>query len=384
MSFAATLHASVTQIACDDWERCLPGEAEGWDYYRACESCVSERAHPGALSVARGRDIVAVAPLFYLEHRLDSALQGQARAITDALSRLWRGVFVVRVIGIGSPYAERCHIGFAPGLSAGERRDALACMLNALEDYAAKAGIALTAMKDLVPHDARALGDTLEGLGYASLQSLPLAVLELPATPDAYLARLSRATRKDVRRKLRKASELTVETLEDPRAIADELEQLYRKTQLHSALDYGELETLPAGYFRALATLPSGHAAVKLYRAGGKLLAFNLLLFQHDRVVDKFIGIDYALARAYDIYLISWMENVKEAMRRNARYLQTGQTAYRRKIQLGSRLTPCIVYFRHRSRAAHAVLRVLARWLAFDRHDPELRDHRGPAVRAEA
>jgi predicted N-acyltransferase len=282
---------------------------------------------------------------------------------------------VVRVIGLGSAYAERCHIGFAPELAAAERNEAAAAILQALEGYAAKAAIPLTAVKDLVAHDAHALQDTLDRAGYASLQSLPLAMLELPASADDYLARLSRATRKDVKRKLRKTAEVDIETVEDTSAVAADMQRLYRMTQLRSNFDYGDLEELPPGYFEALSQLPPGRLAVKLYRAGGKLLAFNMLFFDRDRVIDKFIGIDYELARDYDIYVLSWMENVREALRRKARYLQTGQTAYRRKIQLGSTLAPCVVYFRHRSPLTHALLRVLARWLAFDRNDPQLRSH---------
>jgi hypothetical protein len=377
MSSVAALHASVTEIARADWEHCLPGEAEGWDYYRACESCLTDRVHPVAVSVTRGDKVVAVAPVFYLEHRVDSSLQGYARAATNALSRVWPGLLVVRVIGLGSAYAERCHIGFAPELAAAERSQAVAAMLQALEHYGAKSAIPLTVMKDLVAHDAHALHDALDRMGYAAMQSLPVAVLDLPATVDDYLARLSRATRKDVKRKLRKATDVEIETVEDTSAIAADMQRLYRMTQLRSNLDYGDLEALPPGYFESLSQLPRGRVAVKLYRAGGKLLAFNLLFFDRDRVIDKFIGIDYELACDYDIYVLSWMENVREALRREARYLQTGQTAYRRKIQLGSMLVPCVVYFRHQSPLTHALLRVLARWLAFDRNDPDLRNHVG-------
>jgi predicted N-acyltransferase len=384
MSFVATLHASVTEIGRADWERCLPAEAEGWDYYKACESCLPDRAHPVAVSVSRGETVIAVAPIFYLEHRVDSSLHGHARAATNMLNRVWPGLLVMRVIGLGSAYAERCHIGFAPELAVAERNEALAAMLQTLERYGAKAGIPLTVMKDLVAHDAHALQGALDRMGYAQLQSLPLAVLELPPTADDYLARLSRATRKDVRRKLRKAAEVEIETVEDTHSIAADMQRLYRMTQLRSNLDYGDLEELPPGYFEALSEVPRGRLAVKLYRAGGKLMAFNLLFFNRDRVIDKFIGIDYELARDYDVYVLSWMENVREALSRKARYLQTGQTAYRRKIQLGSTLAPCVVYFRHQSQPTQALLRLLARWLAFDRNDPELRDYVARPVGASA
>jgi hypothetical protein len=85
-----------------------------------------------------------------------------------------------------------------------------------------------------------------------------------------------------------------------------------------------------------------------------------------------------------DIYLLSWMQNVREALRRGLRYLQTGQTAYRRKLQLGSKLVPCVIRFRHRSPVVHGMLRLLTRWIAFDESDPDLRAHRGRPIWLES
>src|SRR5262249_6778484 len=93
---------------------------------------------------------------------------------------------------------------------------------------------------------------------------------------------------------------------------------------------------------------------------------------EKDRVVDKFIGMRYPLSRDYNIYVVRWMENIRYCLRHGIGLLQPGQTGYGLKLRLGSRLVPSAIYFRHRLRLAHAILKFLALFLAFDRLDPEL------------
>jgi hypothetical protein len=373
---ATTLHPSISAISPAEWEQCLPGEAEGWHYYAACESCVPRSAHPVAVSVTRGGGTVAVAPLFHLQYRLDTPLQGLLRRFTDALGHINRDLFALELLGLGSPLADRCPIGFVPELAPEERAEALRCMLEAIEAYARGAGIGLTIIKDLPEKFARAMQLTLERSGYARLQSLPVAVLDLAAGEHAYFAKLSRATRKDVRRKLARSRALTIETTSDIEPLWRELHALYESTREHSGVDYGDLETLPAEYFRAVSRIASRTAVFKLYRVNGRLIGFNLLLVGADRLIDKFLGMEYPAGPEHGLYMASWMENVRHCIGHNLRYLETGQTAYGLKLRLGSALEPSVVCFRHRSRLMNLLLKALAPWFAFDRHDPELAAYR--------
>jgi hypothetical protein len=370
------LHMTFSGISAADWERCLPGEAESRAYYTACESCLPEPVAPVAISASCRGQVIGVAPLFHLEYALDTSLQGAARTLTRALARVRPGILTLRLIGLGSPLAERCHLGFAGYLGSAGCAQALRCMMGALEEYAARRGIGLTVLKDVAPGEARTLGVLLKGLGYTPVQSLPAAVLELPATEGAYLAGLTRATRKGVRRKLRGASALSVETVSDIDAVAGEIDALYNSTREHSAVDYEELEALPSGYFSAVSRSLGERAVFKLYRADGQLIGFNLLLVQPDRVIDKFLGMKYPEGPLNDLYVRSWMENVSHCLQHGKRRLQTGQTAYGPKLRLGSTLEPRVIFFRHRSRVINLVLKVLAPWLAFDRNDPVLRAYR--------
>jgi hypothetical protein len=370
------LHRTFSDIPEADWERCLPGEAEGLAYYAACESCLGVSATPVAISASRDGVVVGVAPLFHLEYALDTSLHGVARKLTRAIVGIRPGILTQRLVGLGSPLAERCHIGFDKGLGSTGRGHALRGMIGAVEKYGAQHGIGLTVVKDAAPADACALGGLLERLGYTAVRSLPAAVLDLPDTESEYLARLTRATRREVRRKLRGASALSVETVSDIEAVGGEIEALYESTREHSGLDYDELEALPAGYFAAVSSSLGERAVFKLYRAQGQLIGFNLLLVQPDRVIDKYLGMRYPEGPLNDLYVRSWMENVRYCLQHGCRRLQTGQTAYDLKLRLGSTLEPRMIFFRHRSRLVNIVLKALAPLLAYDRNDPALRAHR--------
>jgi hypothetical protein len=113
-----------------------------------------------------------------------------------------------------------------------------------------------------------------------------------------------------------------------------------------------------------------------LYRIDGELAAFNLLFVEKNRVIDKFLGMRYPLARQHDLYAVSWIANLRYAIEIGAAQLQTGQTAYAAKLRYGSRLEPSFIYFRHRLPPVTLALRMLAPLLAFDRNDPDLQAHR--------
>ena len=114
-------------------------------------------------------------------------------------------------------------------------------------------------------------------------------------------------------------------------------------------------------------------ARIALYFASGELCAFNLVLLEKGRMIDKFLGVRYPLGREHNIYAVSWMENVKECLARGIGLLQTGQTAYGPKLRYGSRLEPSYIYFKHRSALPYAILKTVSRIIKADRLDPDLR-----------
>jgi len=377
-AFSARIAASVADVDAMAWDACLPGEAESHAYYVACETAAAASGiglRMAAIVVEAAGAIVAVAPFFRLNYRLDTPLQGRMRSLGDALFRHLPGLVTLKALCVGSPYAERCHLGFAATLDAPGRAAAFACLAEALQRQVMAERAHLSVWKDLAPAEDRE-ADCLPETGFARLASLPVAVLDLPYVDEAaYLASLSTATRKDIRRKLAKAGNVRIEFRSDISPLADDIDSLYEETRAQSGLDYGELELLPPGYFAAVSRALGERAVFALYWVGEELAAFNLLLVETDRVIDKFLGMRYPLAREHNLYVVSWMANIRFCLDRGIELFQSGQTAYASKLRFGSRLVPSTIYVRHRAAPLQWLLRRLSPWLGFDRFDRDLARH---------
>jgi predicted N-acyltransferase len=374
---------SVAAIPAAAWDACLPGEAEDHSYYRACDEAAAASGtglRCAAVAVSDPHGIAAVAPFFRMDYRLDTPLQGRLRGVADAVYRYVPRLLTLRIICIGSPYADRCHLGFAPWLDGPRRETAVRAIVDALRRQAAAEGAQLVAFKDLAPAEDALVAPCLSREGFARIGSLPVAILDLPyADEDGYLASLSAATRKDIRRKLARAQAVRIEHRSDITGLEALIAELYESTRRRSGLDYGELEVLPPGYFAAVSRALGERAVFALYWIGDELAAFNLLLIEPGRVIDKFLGMRYPLAREHNLYAVSWMANIRFCLSRGIVSLQSGQTAYASKLRFGSRLVPTRIHVLHRSRSLQWVLRRIASTVSFDRFDPDLA--RLPAAR---
>ena len=401
--FSAQL-LSAGDIAPGDWERCMPGEAEGQAYYAACEGAPPEGFELSALAVfgaqpgpptfrfaaspplsapvsaegepggSRSGRLVALCPVFRLNYNLATAVQGGLRRAADAVAKLFPRLLHLSLIGLGSPVGERCHIGFAPELDDSQKREVLLVMLDALAVEAKRHKIGMVGIKDLAETDNKLLAASLKSRGFTHVNSLPVAVLDLAGGgEDGYFDRLSPAMRKDLRRKLKKAGSVRIEQRVSIDGIEAQIDALFHATRENSVLDYGAFEDLPPGYFTRMMRALGPRAFLMLYYAEGELAAFNLMLRDDTRLIDKFWGMRRDLARRHDLYFISWMANVRLCLAQNIPLLQTGQTAYAAKLRLGSRLVPSHVWFRHRNFVLDRMLRLLARFIAYDQMDPDLK-----------
>ena len=107
--------AGIGSLAEADWTTCYPDQAEGWHYYHACERGAATAVRTAAVEVRDGRGLVAAAPLFELTYRLDTPFQGIIKRVSDAVARRFPRLGELRLLGVGSPYADQCHIALRPG-----------------------------------------------------------------------------------------------------------------------------------------------------------------------------------------------------------------------------------------------------------------------------
>jgi hypothetical protein len=85
-----------------------------------------------------------------------------------------------------------------------------------------------------------------------------------------------------------------------------------------------------------------------------ELMAFNLLFIKQEEMVDKYFCMDYEPGSKYNLYALSWLENVRTCVERKIPFYYAGQGAEETKAHLGASFIPSYILFKHR-------------WQVFDR-----------------
>lgn len=368
------VHASVCEIAREDWGRLYPAAPHSFDFYRAAERMPARGFTFAAIAVRSQGRLVAVAPVFRVNYRVDAPLGDGLRKAGDWLERQAPSMVVMPVLGIGSPLTDECEIGFAPSLDREGRAAAFATIVDTLTRHASDTGVRVLVLKDVRDRDRPWADHVLRSTGYSRVPSLPTATLALPfESLDDYIASLSPRMRSDLRRKQRQSEGLEVEVRDSIADVADELEQLYWQTHEHRKASYDLFDELPSGYFRELMTSLADRAKVLLLRFDGSIVGFNLFIVERDRVIGKHMGMRYPQARALNVYFMNWLEMVRWCIQRRIPAMQVGQSSYVLKARLGCTLERSWVYARHTGALRGPLFRLLAPLAAFDRFDPDLR-----------
>jgi predicted N-acyltransferase len=360
---------SIARIDRAEWDALFPGEIETWDYYRAVE----QAGLPGFVwryfALRQDGVLAAAAPAFLTDYRIDTTLTGPLKRWSERLARLAPRLLSIRMLCVGSPVSEICHVGVTPNILPERRQALLTQLLQGLREEARRDRVGLIAIKDAP--DGSPIAEACAAAGHTRLPGMPTAVLPLDfADMDGYLKNLSRVTRKDMKRKMRQGQELRVEARGQIDDVIEPVMALYEATWQRSEL---RLEHLTPEYFKAVLRNMPGRATCFLYWEGDTLAAFNLVLHDEQRMIDKFFGTN-STARRLNLYHFSWMENVRQCLARGLRVFQAGQAFYGEKVRMGSRLEINWQFFTHRSAIVNFLLRAMSRLVRLDRMDPEIRN----------
>ncbi len=179
--------------------------------------------------------------------------------------------------------------------------------------------------------------------GFIGVEGQALAYVPLNFDDtDEYLSRLSRSRRRDIRRKLRSRDALRIEILTTGDArFSDEAwrEELYRLYLAVYAQSEIHFDLLTADFFSTLLTDAGSGGRMFLYWHGETLVGYNLCYQQHDKLIDKYIGLNYPLALEHHLYFVSWFVNLEYALENGLRFYVAGWTDPEVKASLGASFT---------------------------------------------
>jgi predicted N-acyltransferase len=354
---------------CGAWRRALQNKCQDHRYYEIVEETLqNDFEHHYVLLEDSSGNVRAIQPVFFVRQNLVEGVPGKIRSVVDVVRKIFPRFLTMRVLMVG------CAAGTGD-LGACDQRDE-AWVANALRasllTYARRNKASLVVLKDF-PANYRSAVETFALSGYTRIPSMPMTRLPLRYENwDEYFRTLSKATRKDLRRKFRKAGrapKIEMAVVTDIAPFVDEIYPLYLAVHERSPLKF---ETLTKDYFLAVAERMPERARFFIWRQSGKIVAFSFCLLCGEAIYDECIGLDYSVALDLHLYFYTLRDIITWALQQRLKYYYSNPLNYEPKLHLDCELVPLDLYVRHTSALLNPIFCYLIKYLGPTRHEPVL------------
>ena len=290
------------------------------------------------------------------------------QALVDGIRRVFRGFLWVDLFVVGSPVSTCGNVLGFRKFEDSRRWDAAAvtAVFDEVFRQARRLNTGLIVVKELEPH----LADSLKA-------RLRRPLLYVPSLPTTYLAVAPKEKGGYVdsicskyRNKLKKrkavaaASGIAWEVVPDCRGLEAEVFDLYRQVLENSDFVF---ERANREFFsRVCEALGDKAFFVMGFQgagAGRKLVSFELVMHDGQRLQPFYSGFDYRVKQLTDIYFNVFYALIEEAERRGLPEVHLCQTAYEVKAELGATCHPLFFAVYHRRAWIRWGLRRVQGWL---------------------
>ena len=363
---------SVTEIKRDDWDSVFGDIPEGYQFYKTLEESKLQDFAFYYIALYQGNACLLIAPLFGTDFNLDIAANGFIEKIIQGMRVFIPRFMVLKALFCGSPFGEHGVLGIRKNI---EEKDILINeLIKIMSEFSKVKNTPLIIFKDFLREETL-LSDSLSAQGFFKVKSFPSTVTGLNFSSfDEYLSSLGHSTRKNLRRKIKKAysqAGIIVKIVERVDDIIDDVHRLYENTYHAGATKF---EKLTKEFFINIGKNLLSHTKFFLYYVNGKLAAFNLCFVYKNLFIDKFIGFDYDLSNQYNLYFVSWCYNIEWCLKNSIRFYQSGQTDYYPKLRMGGKLVPLSAYLKHKNPLVNSLFKLLAIFLKPENFDPDIKN----------
>lgn len=364
---------SVSEIKRDDWDSVFGDIPEGYQFYKTLEESKLQDFAFSYIALYQADTCLLIAPLFVTDFNLDIAADGFIEEIIQRIRKFNPRFMVVKTLFCGSPFREHGDLGIRKDI---EEKDILIGeLIKTMSEFSKVKNTPFIIVKDFLKEETL-LSDSLSAHGFFKVKSFPSTITELNFNSfDEYLKSLGHSTRKNLRRKIKKAysqADIKVKTAERIDDIVEDVHRLYENTYHNGTTKF---ERLTREFFVNVARNLYPHTKFFLYYVNGKLSAFNLCFVYKDLFIDKFIGFDYDISNQYNLYFVSWCFNIEWCLKNSIRFYQSGQTDYYPKLRLGGKLIPLYAYLKHKNPVVNSLFKLLAIFLKPDNFDVDIRNN---------
>jgi Acetyltransferase (GNAT) domain len=369
----ALVFERARDVPMEFWARGFSDTPKDFQYYELIEQTMGSAFEYRYLAVFDWTNRpVALQPLVLTTQDLAVSASKTIVRFVAKLRTIWPRLWRIRMALAG------CLVGEGETGAIEPVEVAIPLVAESLEKYARGQGISLMAFKDF-PTKMRRAFSCLSRWGYARIAGFPPLTLELDfASFDEYMAmQLSRATRKNLRRKFRSADDasppLALEVWTDAEQIIDEIYPLYLAVAQTSAIRF---EVFTREYFLEAGRCAPGKFRYFIWRQGCRAVAFSFCTIWNGTLYDNDIGLDYTVAYELNLYYVTFRDLLNWALANGLRRYASAPFSYDPKLRLRLQLQPVDVYVKHISPWLNPLIKVLALLFEPARTDPVLRRQR--------
>src|SRR5438876_2784665 len=354
----------------EEWKRAFQNRCKDHRYYEIVEETLRNDFEHRYLRVEDpSGNIRAIQPVFFVRQNLVEGVPGKIRSVVEIIRKIFPRFLTMRVLMVG------CAAGTGDPGACDEKDETWVAnaLLASLRTYARQNKASLIVLKDF-PANYRSALETFALNGYARIPSMPMTRLVLCYENwDEYFRTLSKATRKDLRRKFRKAdraAKIEMEVVSEIAPFVEEIYPLYMAVHERSPLKF---ETLTKKYFSAIAQRMRERVRFFIWRQSGKIVAFSFCLVCGDAIYDECIGLDYSVALDLHLYFYTLRDIVSWSLQQGLKYYYSNPLNYGPKLHLRCELVPLDLYVMHTSTVLNPIFRRIIKYLGPTRHSRFLR-----------
>ena len=316
---------------------------EGYDFFKTLQESGLDQFEWHYVLVYENETLVGAAPCFLMRYPLDTTIQGPIKSVLLKIKGKFPRFMELRALVCGLPMGQ----GRFGALK--EQRAVVRAICGALESFAASRKISIVAFKDFGTEECAWL-DALQAEGYYKFESMPSTEMAVSFLSfDEYVKTLNRVSRDGLKRKLKKIDRATPLPMEIRERLSEEELEEVHALYTQTLVRHGEMsfEIMSKDFFRRISDNMPAQTWYFLWRLNGRIVAFALCFVSAERMIDYYLGFDYALAYDLHLYFTRFRDLMKWCIQQKIPVYEMGNTGYEAKRRLGFGYIRLFVYAKH-------------------------------------
>lgn len=373
-NFSIQWFLTAAEIPAWLWEACFPNPLEGiWFYNTIDDSALKDQFGFYYGLITLDKKPVGIIPAFVMDVPVDIVAPDLIAWALKQFGVMLRHIRYQKTLFVGSPFSDEGTVGIIAGKGFHEIAPLIQEELNV---HARRCKASMIVWKDFSDESGPALESLRKTHGLFSLASYPGTRLYLKGRDfESYLQSLRSNQRYQLKKKLRRSREMgrldTCIVKRPDKETLDEIFVLFWQTYQRGKTKF---ERVTPVFFDRIASEPVSYFILLKDPATKRLVAFMLCFLIGKRVINKFIGFDYAYKGNWYIYFRLWEEAVTWAVQTGADEIQSGQTGYRAKLDIGHVLVPLTNYCKHVNPLIHGIFKWIAGGITWATLDDDLKN----------